>query len=111
MPSSWTFPKISGKWAFFSAVFFAFVCFSVIFFALFFLFGRCACSFHQLAFRVANPRSEDPRSVPDMIIHSFYKQMSAPTKAEGFVDVETVSIGPTVLGSPMEAFLMSGFLE
>jgi hypothetical protein len=46
-----------------------------------------------------------------MIIHSFYKQMSAPTKAEGFVDVETVSIGPTVLGSPMEAFLMSGFLE
>lgn len=68
-------------------------------------------SFHQLAFRVSNPFSEDPRSVPDMIIHGFYKNSTTPTTSEGFHATETIHVMPTQFSSPLEAFLWSGFLE
>lgn len=67
--------------------------------------------FHQLAFRVSNPASEDPRSVPDMIIHGFFKNSVAPTAREGFSQVDTVSCVPDACASPLEAFLMACHLE
>ena len=35
--------------------------------------------FHMNAFRSSNPNSDDPRSVPSMIIHGFYKNVEKPT--------------------------------
>jgi hypothetical protein len=55
--------------------------------------------------------SEDPRGVPDMIIHGFFKNMTLPTKAEGFSEVVSIPIAPTMLNSAMEAFMYTGFLE
>lgn len=36
-------------------------------------------SMHMNTFRGSNPKSLDPRSVPDMIIHMFYKNVQKPT--------------------------------
>ncbi len=34
---------------------------------------------HMNAFRGSNPRSVDPRRVPDVVIHGFYKNVEKPT--------------------------------
>jgi hypothetical protein len=34
---------------------------------------------HMNAFRGSNPRSVDPRRVPDVVIHGFYKNVQKPT--------------------------------
>jgi hypothetical protein len=40
--------------------------------------------FHANIFRAVNPASTDPRRVPNMIIHAWFKQYEEPTEAEGF---------------------------
>ena len=74
--------------------------------------GLPVLSFHQKEFRVCNPLSADPRGVPDIIVHAFYKNWTLPTVSEGFAEVCVLPTGvrPT-FSSPLEAFLFTGYLE
>jgi len=52
-------------------------------------------SFHCNAFRGANGNTYgEKRSVPDMVIHAYYKNMVEPTKKEGFSEVNVINFTP-----------------
>eukprot|EP00922_Rhytidocystis_sp_ex-Travisia-forbesii_P052362 GHVS01077675.1.p1 GENE.GHVS01077675.1~~GHVS01077675.1.p1 ORF type:complete len:366 (+),score=70.51 GHVS01077675.1:286-1383(+) len=49
--------------------------------------------FHLNAYRLINPRTQLHRAkrVPDMVIHSFFKNIAPPQASEGFAEVSTIT--------------------
>uniref|UniRef100_A0A7S0FJC5 Polynucleotide kinase 3'-phosphatase n=1 Tax=Pyrodinium bahamense TaxID=73915 RepID=A0A7S0FJC5_9DINO len=69
--------------------------------------------FHLNCYRFMNKRSPEHRAetVPDMVIHGYFKNVEPPTKEEGFADVLTVTMADfEPRGSEEDIALMKSFL-